>query len=128
MKSLLLIEPDPVLVKIYKDYLEKNGFKIAAAKDAQDAVNKADKKTPDIVVMELQLVGHSGIEFLYEFRSYSEWQKVPVIINSHVPKREFKENWRVLSQELGVIEYLYKPITSLSHLLASIRANTLLVT
>ena len=31
---------------------------------------------PAIVMLELQLVEHSGIEFLYEFRSYPEWQRV----------------------------------------------------
>src|SRR5579884_3880403 len=112
MKNILIIEPDEVLAKTYKDYLTHHGYKVIGVKNAQEAIAEADKKIPDLVVLELQLIKHSGVEFLYEFRSYNDWQNIPVIVNSQVPKREFKDNWKVLSKELAVVEYLYKPTTS----------------
>lgn len=71
--------------------------------------------------MELQLVGHSGIEFLYEFRSYPDWQNVPLIIHTHVPPSEFAGARDLLMKELGAHTYLYKPHTSLKKLLGTIR-------
>ncbi|HSX47167.1 MAG TPA: response regulator [Patescibacteria group bacterium] len=117
MKHILIIEPDAVLSKIYKDYLSHHGFKIRIAKNVEQAIINADKNTPDLIILELQLIEHSGIEFLYEFRSYNEWQSVPIIINSQIPPREFKSSWQILNKDLGVNAYLYKPALNLSKLL-----------
>lgn len=80
----------------------------------------ADQIRPDIVVLELQLIEHSGIEFLYEFRSYSDWRNIPVIVHSHVPAQEFGASEKLLSKHLGIGEYLYKPHTTLNQLLRSV--------
>jgi DNA-binding response OmpR family regulator len=93
---------------------------VRAAGSAQAAIMAADAETPELVVLEIQLVGHSGIEFLYEFRSYADWQDVPVIIQTQVPQSEFTDSWELLRSELGVQDYLYKPRTSLEQLLAAI--------
>ena len=119
----MLIEPDNILANIYKQFFKQNGLKIDHAYNAQQAVVMADNNTPDLVVCELQLVEHSGIEFLYEFRSYIDWRDVPVIINSLVPPREFGLSRLGLRRELGVYEYLYKPSTNLRRLLSVVHAN-----
>ncbi len=80
----------------------------------------ADEQRPGVVVMELQLVAHSGIEFLYEFRSYADWTRVPVIVHTCVPAGEFGGARGVLMGELGVETYLYKPTTSLQKLVRTV--------
>ncbi|HVW23628.1 MAG TPA: response regulator [Candidatus Saccharimonadales bacterium] len=121
MPHILLIEPDHVLAETYAAALHHAGHHVVACASAQDAVNLADGQKPDLVVLEVQLVGHSGIEFLYEFRSYDDWQNVPVLIHSQVPPGEFTANWSLLNNELGVVGYLYKPVTNLSELLANVQ-------
>lgn len=116
MKRVLLIEPDRVLSETYSKYLKSMGLSVEVATNAQDAVNLADKNTPDLIIAEIQLVAHSGIEFLYEFRSYPEWQKIPVLILSIIPKQEFQDNWKLLRSELNIKKYLYKPTIDLSEL------------
>jgi DNA-binding response OmpR family regulator len=120
MRRLLLIEPDYVLGQIYKEFFSRQGCVVDLANTAQSAVQLADDSKPDVVVLELQLVEHSGIEFLYEFRSYTDWADIPVIINTHVPASEFKDSWRILTDELVVKNYLYKPQTTLKDLLDQI--------
>lgn len=120
MAQILLIEPDRVLAESYVQALLHAGHEVQAAGGAQAAIMSADAILPDLVVLELQLVEHSGIEFLYEFRSYADWQDVPVIIQSQVPQSEFTDNRELLRSELGVRDYLYKPRTSLEQLLAAI--------
>lgn len=75
--NVLLVEPDTKLAGMYKTALESAGHKVFWALDAQSAVHLADDSAPDLVVLEIQLTSHSGIEFLYEFRSYNEWQDIP---------------------------------------------------
>lgn len=116
--KILLVEPDRVLAKTYAEALNRSDHHVVAAATAQSAIEAADAFKPDLVILELQLVEHSGIEFLYEFRSYSDWQRIPVLIHSQVPATEFSENADLLKSELGVHAYLYKPHTSLRELLA----------
>lgn len=120
MAEVLLIEPDRLLAESYVEALRSAGHEVNAAPGAQAGILAADAIKPDIVVMELQLVEHSGIEFLYEFRSYPEWQDIPVLIHSGVPRAEFQDSWKLLHEELGARDYLYKPRTSLRQLTASV--------
>src|SRR5438309_2019280 len=106
MKNILLVEPDYILARIYSQALNRAGYKVTLASNAQMAITLADKKQPDLVILELQLIEHSGIEFLYEFRSYQEWQAIPVIINSHVPPGEFSLSWSILKEDLAISNYL----------------------
>lgn len=120
MATILLIEPDRVLAETYFQSLTAAGHTVVACAGAQAAILAADQTPPDLVVVELQLVEHSGIEFLYEFRSYPEWQAIPVVAHTQVPPAEFRGNSQLLQTELGVQTYLYKPRTTLRQLLRSI--------
>jgi DNA-binding response OmpR family regulator len=118
---VLLIEPDTLLGKAYQTALTRAGHQVMWQRSAQAAVDAADKTPLDVVVVELQLPGHGGVEFLYEFRSYPEWQRVPVVLHTfvpqqHLPTRQFAA--------LGVAAYLYKPAASLRHLVRAV--NTVL--
>lgn len=120
MPKVLLIEPDRILAQIYLQALEKAGHKVSVCAGAQASVLAADQTKPDLVILELQLVEHSGIEFLYEFRSYPDWQNIPVIIQSQVPINEFNESAEILKKELNVTNYLYKPQTNLKQLIEQV--------
>lgn len=120
MTNILLIEPDRILADIYYQILRRAGHKVTVCSSAQAAIMTADQAKPDIVILELQLVGHSGIEFLYEFHSYADWQNIPIIIHTNVPPSEFAGSRHLLMNELGVKTYLYKPQTNLQKLLHSV--------
>jgi twitching motility two-component system response regulator PilH len=113
--NILLIEPDALLGKTYKVGLERAGHSVVVCRHAQSAVAAAEKSVPDIILLELQLPGHSGVEFLYEFRSYPEWQDIPVILHTWVPKQDV-----VLQQRLNISEHLYKPTTNLRQLVRAV--------
>lgn len=115
MAQILLVEPDTVLAKTYAAALTNNGHHILRAQDAQSAINATDVVRPDCIVLEVRLPGHNGIEFLYELRSHTDWQDIPVIVLSQlsldrVGLDETKMN------ELGVGAFCYKPDTSLTTL------------
>lgn len=121
MPHVLLIEPDALLAQTYAAAMEAAGYSVSRCALAQSGVLAADEARPDVVVLEMQLVGHSGVEFLYEFRSYADWQNVPLIVLTHVPPQEFAGSRRILRDELGVRTYLYKPQTTLRSLLRSLQ-------
>lgn len=118
--KIVLLEPDKVLADTYRQALMHDGHRVIMCATAQAAIFAADELKPDLVIMELQLTGHSGIEFLYEFRSYDDWTATPVIILTNVPAGEFSDCWDLLRDQLNVHQYHYKPLTSLRTLLRSV--------
>ncbi len=87
---------------------------VQTASTADEAIQHASNQKPDIIVLELSLAGHSGLEFLYEFRTYTDWWSVPVIIYTqiHLDQEVLKSRaW----QQLNAV-YMYKPSASLAQL------------
>jgi DNA-binding response OmpR family regulator len=119
MSKILLLEPDDMLAGSLKHYFANANHQVYAHSDAQAALGAADKQTPDVVITQLQLADRSGIEFLYEFRSYSDWQKIPVILIGHRRHQEMIEYAEVF-KELAIQTYLYKPTISLKNLLSTV--------
>lgn len=121
MKKVLIIEPDRTIAKCIKDELEKRSMKVAIASNADTAIEAADDLQPDIVVTELSLAGHSGTEFLYEFRTYSDWSEVPIVIYSSMKLPDEISNshdWK----HLDIAEFLYKPDESLDQLASRVES------
>lgn len=112
--DILIIEPDKSLAKQYVAALSRCG-NVRHAVSAQDAILAVDEILPNVIVLELLLAGHNGIEFLYELRSYADAQNVPVILNTFVNHAQFTSDESLL-HELGIKEYLYKPTASLKQL------------
>lgn len=112
---VLVIEPQTDLGALIVGTFQRADVTADYAPNAQYAVHMADKTKPDVVVLELGLPGHNGLEFLYEFRSHSDWKDIPVVIYSHIPKEEMGLDSE-RSEQLGVAAYLYKPVSSLKRL------------
>lgn len=112
---VLVIEPDRVLGQLYAKALRAEGHTVDVAHTAQTAVAAADEHVPDVVVLEVMMPRHNGIEFLYEFKSYPEWQDVPIVIQTVIsPKKLTRAS--VLADELDVVAVLDKAETSLAEL------------
>lgn len=120
MIKVLFIEPDAALARTYSQALMHEGYKTAAVRGAEEALEEVEHFAPDLIVLELQLPRHSGVAFLHEFRSYSEWQNTPVLISTHLPPQFIDGIKNTLSTDLGVSAILYKPQTSLKGLIRSI--------
>lgn len=123
MSNVLLIEPNVVLAATYVAFLQQKGYMAIAVTSAQAAIDAADEHMPDIVVVELQLTGHNGIEFLHEFRSYPEWQRIPVVVHTMLPPSHLAGLDTVMATDLGVCAILYKPATSLEDLARTVRTT-----
>ncbi len=121
---ILLLEPNTLLAQTYTKGLAHAGHTVLHATNAQAAVDAADQHTPDAVIVELQLAAHSGIEFLHEFRSYAEWQHIPVIINTLVTPPKLAPMAETLRRDLGVRAVLYKPQATIQDILRAVLAAT----
>ncbi len=116
---VLVVEPDKILGKTYMQQFTAAGIDAQLARDGQTAVQHIDEQKPDVLMIEMQLGAHSGIEFLHELRSYEDWADIPVIVNSSVPKEAFGVS-EAAWQRLGVVRYFYKSKTSAKQLIGAI--------
>ena len=121
MANVLLLEPDRWLAGRVSAFLRAAGHSVSTFAGPQAAVTAADKQRPAVVVAELQLAGRSGVEFLYEFGSYADWQNIPIIIFTNLQPPQVGAYREVLTQ-LNIRTYLYKTRTSLDALLVQIEA------
>jgi CheY-like chemotaxis protein len=117
MIDVLLIEPDAILGAMYKKTLQRAGYKIDLQTNAQTAIHALDRQTPKLIILEIQLGQHNGIEFLYELRSYPDWHDIPIIINSLIPDDVLGISPRI-ANELGIVKIMYKPKVTLDMLLS----------
>ncbi len=116
MAHVLILEPDHLLACSLKSYFANTKHRVSAHSDPQAALLAADGQKPDVVIAELQLAGRSGAEFLYEFRSYADWQAVPIIIFTNLHPEQIAGYQDVIN-DLSVSACLYKTQSGLAELL-----------
>jgi two-component system, OmpR family, response regulator BaeR len=121
--NILLIESDRVLGDTYKTAMEEAGHTVIWKRTGQTALDVLDDRLPDVIVLELQLGLHGGIEFLYELRSHADWLKLPVIVHTINPQA-VDSAFADAFVQLGVETILYKPNTSVTQLIRTIEHQT----
>lgn len=107
-QRVLIIEHDPQLSSLYAHAFERAGFVIKRVRDAQKAVEVLDSWIADVLLLDLGLPGHSGIEVLHELQSYDDWSEVPVVALTNVQPEHYpidSETWL----KYGVQKVLYRP-------------------
>ena len=113
--SILVVEPDRSLSYAIERFMAARDINCVSSVDAQDAIAKADEDKPEAVILELAMPKNNGVAFLQEFRSYTDWLNVPIIIYSRIPQQDTRlteHDWK----KNGVVAYLYKPTCPLSTL------------
>jgi CheY-like chemotaxis protein len=124
MANVLLLEPDRVLARTYAQSLEHAGHTVQVCRSGQAAIELLEDFKADVIVLELQLAGHGGVEFLHELRSYPEWLALPVVINTNLAPQAIAPLRAALQHDAGVAVCLYKPRTSLRRLIRAVNEQT----
>ena len=118
MARILILEADRQLARYTADYLSRQGHEVSFYCDPQTAITATDAGPPDLIILNLSLAGRSGIEFLYELRSYPDWQAVPAIATGRLTHDEQLAYGQAFSQ-LGVSGFVPKDGATLRSLAAA---------
>lgn len=78
MSVVLIVEDNEKNMKLARDVLQAKGYSTLEAVTGEDGVRLAKEKRPDLVLMDIQLPGISGIDALKELRSDAQTEKIPV--------------------------------------------------
>ncbi|MBN2387984.1 MAG: response regulator transcription factor [Anaerolineales bacterium] len=101
---ILVVDDEPRVVKLARDYLEKNGFRVQSAGDGKTALAIARRARPDLIVLDLMLPGMDGREVCRALRRESD---VPIIMLTALSE----ESDQVAGLELGADDYIPKPFS-----------------
>jgi DNA-binding response OmpR family regulator len=113
-RRVLVVDDEPKIVDVVRDYLAAAGFAVTTAADGATALDSARALPPDLVVLDLGLPGIDGLDVARELRRHSP---VPIVMLT----ARGEETDRVLGLELGADDYLVKPFSP-RELVARVRA------
>ena len=111
---ILVVDDEPKVARLARDYLEKNGFRVLTAADGQSALTLARREKPDLVILDLMLPQIDGREVCRILRRESD---VPIIMLTALSE----EIDQVTGLEIGADDYITKPF-SVRALVARVRA------
>jgi CheY-like chemotaxis protein len=80
MKRVLMVDDDPVLLRMYQQGLRKHDLLVETAADGLSAVNSLRSSRPDLAVIDLMMPRLSGVDVLRFIRSNKELAELPVVV------------------------------------------------
>ena len=114
MATILLVDDEPRIVQLVRDYLEHGGFTVLVASDGASALRTARTGRPDLVILDLGLPGLDGLDVARALRRDGE---VPIIMLT----ARTEESDKLVGLELGADDYMTKPFSP-KELVARVRA------
>jgi DNA-binding NarL/FixJ family response regulator len=104
-QKLLLIDDDPNLILLVKDYLEFNGYQVLTANQGREAIKILEQDTPDLIICDVMMPEMDGYTFVQEIRENPRLEWLPIIFLS--AKGHSKDRIKGLTQ--GADVYMVKP-------------------
>jgi two-component system alkaline phosphatase synthesis response regulator PhoP len=117
MKTILVVDDEPGIVQIARDYLDRAGFRVVTAGDGASALRLARAERPSLLVLDLMLPGMDGLDVTRALRQDPATRKLPIIMLT----ARVEEADRLIGLELGADDYITKPFSP-RELVARVRA------
>jgi DNA-binding NarL/FixJ family response regulator len=104
-KRLLLIDDDPNLILLVKDYLEFRGYEVTTAENGREALEILEKEMPDMIICDVMMPEMDGYAFVEQVRKDPRTNWIPVLFLS--AKGQSQD--RVKGLNTGADVYMVKP-------------------
>lgn len=119
-EKIMVVDDDPAVCSLIKDFLTKKGFSVATASSGEEALEKFRQEKPILVLLDIKLPGMDGILTLKRLREIDD--KVGAIMITGVKDQAAFEQ----AKKLGAFEYIVKPF-DLDYLETSVMVKVSLV-
>jgi DNA-binding response OmpR family regulator len=114
MRKVMVVDDEPKIVELARDYLEHAGFAVVVAHDGHAALAAARTEKPDLVVLDLGLPELDGLDVARTLRAESN---VPIVMLTG----RSEESDKLVGLEIGADDYVTKPFSP-KELVARVRA------
>src|SRR5215212_6313583 len=116
-RTILVVDDEPGIVAIARDYLDRAGFRVLTAGDGAAALRLARAERPSLLVLDLMLPGIDGLDVTRALRQDPATRALPIIMLT----ARVEETDKLIGLELGADDYLTKPFSP-RELVARVRA------
>ncbi len=113
-KTILVVDDEERLVSLLEAYLTQQGFIVVSARHGRQALEVAERESPDLIVLDIMMPEMDGLEFLQAYRRQAN---TPVILLT----ARVEDDEKIVGLEMGADDYMTKPFRP-RELLARIRA------
>ncbi len=113
-QTILVVDDEKRLVSLVQTYLNQAGYRVATASNGRDALDVAERESPDLIILDLMMPVMDGHEFI---EAYRKKHNTPIILLT----ARVEEEEQVIGLELGADDYVTKPFRP-RELMARVRA------
>jgi DNA-binding response OmpR family regulator len=103
-QKILLVDDEPEILDICRDYLKASAFEVVTAKDGLQGLSTARREKPDLIVLDLMMPEMDGLDLCREIRRESN---VPIIMLT----ARVEEVDKLIGLEIGADDYMTKPFS-----------------
>ncbi len=111
---ILVVDDEPLYVRLLKVNLEQEGYQIVSASDGEEALEAISQNMPDLIILDVVMPKLDGITVMQRVRQFSN---VPIILLTALGE----EQDRVKGLNIGADDYVVKPFSA-TELIARVRA------
>jgi len=104
-KKILVVDDEIQLVEMVKLRLQANGYIVLTAGDGQEALEKARKEKPDLIILDLMLPKIDGYKVCRMLEFDEKYKKIPILMFT----ARAQESDKKLCEEVGADGYITKP-------------------
>ena len=112
MKKILCIDDEPRILRILQHMLSREGYEVLTASDPRDTIRLIEDEQPDLLVLDVEMPGISGLEVFDRLKA--RFRDCPVLFATGYPEAfhlESEEKSRRFHEGFadGLTDILYKP-------------------
>ena len=115
--KVLVVDDSKTELVFLTDLLQKNGFSVKTAENADDAMRRLEEEQPDLILMDVVMPGQNGFQLTRAIARNPQYANVPIILCTS----KNQETDRVWGMRQGARDYITKPVDA-DELLAKIKA------
>ncbi|MGB2756590.1 MAG: response regulator transcription factor [Acidimicrobiia bacterium] len=105
MRTVLVVDDEPLITDVVSDYLREAGYEVAVAANGSDTLRRVRSAAPDLVILDLGLPDIDGLDVARQIKQVAD---IPIIMLT----ARTDEIDRVLGLELGADDYILKPFSN----------------
>jgi len=117
IRKVLVVDDSKTELMFLTDLLQKNGFAVRTAENADDAMRRLQEDRPDLILMDVVMPGQNGFQLTRAIARDPLYAQVPIILCTS----KNQETDRVWGMRQGARDYIVKPVNP-SELMAKISA------
>jgi DNA-binding response OmpR family regulator len=117
MAKVLIIEDDPLIVKIYSTRLKADGYDVVSAENGEEGIVAALRDKPDLIILDVMMPKVDGFGVLEKLRADPSFSNIPILMYSNLNN----EDEMTRARSMGVTEFLVKANLSPTQMVTKIK-------